>query len=148
MNTVKEIIEFAISKEIEAAEFYRKLQEIAKFPESRQFLKELEEMEITHKLILQNYLENPSEIKLIEQPTDLKISNFMDNVEPESDMTFQQVLIIAMKREENAMNLYQQLANQVKDDAAKNVFLRLSQEEAKHKLQLETIYDEEILKEN
>lgn len=147
MDTIKEIIEFAIQKEIEAAEFYRKLQGIVKLPSSREFLKELEEMEISHQKILQNYLDSPNKINLIAQPNDLQISNFMDPVEPESEMTFQQILIIAMKREENAMNLYQQLAKEVEGDA-KNVFLRLSQEEAKHKLQLETIYDEEILKEN
>jgi|YNPMSStandDraft_1061717.scaffolds.fasta_scaffold00196_15 rubrerythrin len=147
MNTIKEIIEFAIQKEIEAAEFYHKLQNIAKLPSSKEFLKELEEMEISHQKILQQYLERPNEINLIGQPQDLQISNFMDQVEPETEMTFQQILIIAMKREENAMYLYQQLAKEV-DGEAKNVFLRLSQEEAKHKLQLETIYDEEILKEN
>jgi rubrerythrin len=147
MNTIKEIIEFAIQNEIEAAEFYHKLQNIAKLPSSKEFLKELEEMEISHQKILQQYLERPNEINLIGQPQDLQISNFMDQVEPETEMTFQQILIIAMKREENAMYLYQQLAKEV-DGEAKNVFLRLSQEEAKHKLQLETIYDEEILKEN
>jgi rubrerythrin len=144
---VREIIEFAINKEIEAIEFYKKLQNIAKLQSSKAFLKELEEMEVSHKNILQNYLDNPSEIGLIEQPTNLQISDFMDDVEAESDITFQQILIIAMKREERAMSLYQQLAAQVEGEA-RNVFIRLSQEEAKHKLQLETIYDEEILKEN
>ncbi|HPU23327.1 MAG TPA: ferritin family protein [Candidatus Kapabacteria bacterium] len=144
---VREIIEFAINKEIEAIEFHKKLQNIAKLQSSKAFLKELEEMEVSHKNILQNYLDNPSEISLIEQPTNLQISDFMDDVEAESDITFQQILIIAMKREERAMSLYQQLAAQVEGEA-RNVFIRLSQEEAKHKLQLETIYDEEILKEN
>jgi rubrerythrin len=104
-------------------------------------------MEVSHKTILQNYLDNPSEIGIIEQPTNLLISDYIDDVEAESDITFQQILIIAMKREERAMSLYQQLAAEVEGEA-RNVFIRLSQEEAKHKLQLETIYDEEILKEN
>ncbi|MEJ5245349.1 MAG: ferritin family protein [Bacteroidota bacterium] len=144
---VKDIIEFAINKEIEAIEFYQKLQNIAKHESSKAFLKELEEMEVSHKTILQNYLDNPSGIGVIEQPTNLLISNYIDDVEAESDITFQQILIIAMKREERAMSLYQQLAAEVEGEA-RNVFIRLSQEEAKHKLQLETIYDEEILKEN
>jgi len=144
---VKDIIEFAINKEIEAIEFYKKLQNIAKYESSKAFLKELEEMEISHKTILENYLNNPSEISIAEQPTNLQISDYMDDVEAESDITFQQILIIAMKREERAMSLYQQLAAEVEGEA-RNVFIRLSQEEAKHKLQLETIYDEEILKEN
>ncbi len=144
---VKDIIEFAINKEIEAIEFYKKLQNIAKYESSKAFLKELEEMEISHKTILENHLNNPSEINIIEQPTNLQISDYMDDVEAESDITFQQILIIAMKREERAMSLYQQLAAEVEGEA-RNVFIRLSQEEAKHKLQLETIYDEEILKEN
>ena len=53
-----------------------------------------------------------------------------------------------MKRETNANKIYLSIANQATDETTKNIFLKLAEEEAKHKLQLETLYDEEVLKEN
>ncbi len=144
----REIIDYAIRKEFEAAKFYRDLQARVKLNSSKKFLKELEDMELQHAEILRNYLEDQSQISLISEPTDLKISDDWDDIEIKDDLTFQEVIIIAMKREEAAMNLYNRLAENISDSAAKTVFLRLAQEESKHKYSLETMYDDEILAEN
>ena len=144
----REIIDYAIRKEFEAAKFYRDLQARVKLNSSKKFLKELEDMELQHAEILRNYLEDQSQISLISEPTDLKISDDLDDIEIKDDLTFQEVIIIAMKREEAAMNLYNRLAENISDSAAKTVFLRLAQEESKHKYSLETMYDDEILAEN
>jgi rubrerythrin len=63
-------------------------------------------------------------------------------------MSIQEIIITAMKREEAARDRYGNLAMETDDIRIKNLLLRLSDEEAKHKLQLETIYDTEILYEN
>jgi rubrerythrin len=47
-----------------------------------------------------------------------------------------------MKREEKALKLYNQFLDQADSDEAKKLFKVLCQEEAKHKLALETIYDD------
>jgi len=53
-----------------------------------------------------------------------------------------------MKREGDAVALYSRLANDAGDEAGKNLFLTLAEEEKKHKLRLETEYDDNVLKEN
>jgi len=81
---------------------------------------------------------------IVPEVNDLKLNDSF--VEPgiQEDLTFQDILVIAMKNEEKVKNLYTELANQVDDVAIKNLFLKLATEESKHKLQLETMYDEEI----
>ena len=51
-------------------------------------------------------------------------------------------LRLAMKREEKALRLYNELAQKTDDEACIQVFKLLSQEEAKHKQFLETMYDD------
>ncbi len=143
-----EILDFAIEKEHEAVEFYLNLQKIVKDPASKAVLHDLEMMERGHVQILQNI--TPSQVaKFIpENIANLQISDYMVTNTPNPEMTFQEVLAIAMKREEAAKNLYAVLANDTNDEALKSMFMKLSTEEDKHKLQLETLYDDVILKEN
>lgn len=143
-KNVNEVIEFAIKRELEAAEFYKDLQGKVKIQASKEMLKEFEKMELGHADILKNLDLKHIHKFIVPEVNDLKLSdNF---VEPgiQKDLTFQDILVIAMKNEEKAKTLYNDLANQVDDIAIKNLFQKLAGEEAKHKLQLETMYDEEI----
>ena len=49
---------------------------------------------------------------------------------------------LAMKREEKAVKLYTLLGEQTDDADAKKLFQLLVQEESKHKLGLESMYDD------
>ena len=142
------IIEFAISREQEAVEFYQDLQEMARFKEKKDFLKELENMERGHITILENIRTKKLEDIEVAKVRDLKISNYLVESAPTKDLTYQDILIIGMKREEKANELYSRLANDAINADVKKLFEKLASEEAKHKLFFETIYDEEILKEN
>ncbi|MBU1626474.1 hypothetical protein KKB18_03820 [bacterium] len=53
-----------------------------------------------------------------------------------------------MKRELASMNLYNDLAKKSTATSLKQMFQNLAQEESKHKLYFENIYDDEILREN
>ncbi len=63
-------------------------------------------------------------------------------------MSYQDIIITAMKREEASVRLYNDLANLSADTSVKQLFLNLTAEEAKHKLKFEKIYNDEILKDN
>jgi len=54
--------------------------------------------------------------------------------------------MLAMQREEKALALYNKLELEVEDAASKKLFQVLAQEEAKHKLFLETKYDDYMAK--
>ena len=143
-----EIINFAIDRELEAADFYMELQAKAKFNSSKHFLKDLESMERAHAVILQGFKKEDVVKFTGKAIPDLKISDYLVGVAAGNEMTFQEILILAMKREEASNHLYLDFAVKVQDDSVKNIFLKLASEEAKHKLMIETIYDDEILKEN
>ena len=150
MKTEKflEIIDFAIKQEQNAADFYRNLQGMASLDSSKTILKDLENMELGHKKILMNFKNEGIEEYVKPDVQDLKISNYLEEIVVHDKMDLQEILTIAMKREENAKNLYEDLAKLSNDEPTKNLFLKLSTEEAKHKLQLESIYDDEIYREN
>ncbi len=72
----------------------------------------------------------------------------MVDVDVSEKLSYQDALILAMKREKKAYRLYSDLASKIDDTALKQVFLGLAQEEAKHKWYFEVEYDEHILKDN
>ena len=142
------IIEFAIKGEEEAAEFYKRLQERSKFDAGKTMLKELEAMERHHITMLKNFQEDSIEDYIKYSIPDLKISQFMQDIPEHDNMTYQEVIIVAIKREEAANLLYSTMAAEYPDGPAKNLFMLLADEESKHKLSLETLYDDQILYEN
>jgi rubrerythrin len=80
--------------------------------------------------------------------SDLKIVDYLVDILPSPDMDYQEALIIAMRREKAAFKLYSDLAAMSGDDETRALFLSLAQEEAKHKLRLETEYEKDIYREN
>ncbi|MFA6571035.1 MAG: ferritin family protein [Bacteroidota bacterium] len=147
-NKFYEILNFAIQREIEAANFYHDLQGRSKFDSSREMFKDLENMEWGHAKALERYKEGDIENFTPPKIMNLNISEFLVEPEVTSDMLYQDALIIAMKREESSKRLYAAIAEESEDTATKNFFLKLASEEEKHKLMLETQYDEIIYNEN
>ena len=144
-----EIIDFAISNEQEAVDFYHDLQSKSAFETQKELLKEYEMMEKGHIKILQSIKSQGANSEMeIQKIEDLSISNYLIDVEPTPNMDYQDLIILAMKREERAMKLYQDLADKSDDDKTKTIFLRLVAEEAQHKDHFEKIYEDDILKHN
>ena len=79
---------------------------------------------------------------------DLRIADYTDNVDVTPGMDYQDVLVVAMKREEKAHNLYTALASNTSDGGLKKLFELLAHEEARHKLALEKEYDDHVLSSN
>ena len=143
-----EVIDFAIDGEKEAVKFYSELQQKTKFNARKIMLKELENMEMGHVVILENIRSRGIGNVTVKEVTNLNISEYIVDVKPYEDMTYQDILIIAMKKEEQAMKLYSNLAGNFQGSELETLFLKLASEEAGHKLQFETLYDEHVLKEN
>ncbi len=142
------IIDFAVEREKAAVVFYRELQGKAKFEAQKEMLKEFEEMEKGHITVLEN-IRKKGFVKIEQKEVqDLKISDYTVSIEPYDDMDYQDILIIAMKREESATKLYKDMAARFQGTDIQKLFLRLSAEEAGHKLRFEKLYDDDILKEN
>ena len=145
-ENVKEIIDFAIEKEEEAAAFYDEISEMESMSGSKQMLKEFADQERKHKRMLQsletgNIDERVKKYKL-KWITDIKRSDYVVELEYKPGMGYRELLMLAMKREEKALALYNELLKQAETEDQKKVFKILCQEEAKHKLSFETKYDD------
>jgi rubrerythrin len=57
-------------------------------------------------------------------------------------MPMEDIITLAMKREEMAVKLYRDLAGKTDDDETKKLFNLLVQEESEHKLTFEKMYDD------
>jgi len=145
-----EILDFAVEREREAVHFYQELQEMVQFKEQKSLLKEFENIERSHIVMIENIRNNV--IKNVEAPLpdieNLAISDYLVDVKPSEDMTYQDILIVAMKREEKAQKLYSDLADKTASSETRKLFLKLASEESKHKLYFEKLYDEMVLTEN
>ena len=143
-----EIIQFAIDGEQEAIDAYTTASEVVKRGNVKQMLLGLAQQEAMHKRRLESIdRTRVAEAAIVNVP-DLKIADFMDDVTISADMDYQDILVVAMKREQRAHNLYTTLASNADDEDLKKVFELLAQEEAGHKLALEKEYDEHVLTDN
>lgn len=146
-NSYQAIIDFAIEKEIEAASFYEEAAGNEVRDETRKMFLDFAREEKKHQYLLEN-LDCTGECSLVTQDYkfkwigDLKRSDLMVDIALEKGMSYRDILLIAMKREEKALKLYNELQQQSETGTARNIFKILCQEEARHKLGLEKLYDE------
>jgi len=141
------IIDFAVEKEIEAASFYEEAAGSEAREETRKMFLDFAREERKHQSLLEN-LDCKGECTLVTRDYkfkwigDLKRSDLMVEIVWHKGMSYREILLLAMKREEKALRLYNELREQSETETAKNIFKILCQEEARHKLGLEKLYDE------
>ncbi|MFH1464244.1 MAG: ferritin family protein [Pseudomonadota bacterium] len=148
MSHIDEILDFVIAGEEEAAAFYRALAMDADTPWLKELLLSFAQEEDGHRAKLLA-VKGGARLRPAGAPViDLKIADYLVDVQPGPNMSFQDILVIAMKREKAAFKLYTDLAARAGDAEVEATFLSLAQEEAKHKLRFEIEYDERVLQEN
>lgn len=149
-ENLKAIIDFAVEKEKEAAEFYDEISEKEPFSGSKEMLKEFAAEERKHQALLEKFLTEGVDKSVAEYKlkwiTDIKRSNYVVEMEYTEGMGYNELLMLAMQREEKALALYNELEKEVEDAESKKLFQVLAQEEAGHKLFLETKYDDYMAK--
>lgn len=91
-----------------------------------------------------NFKENKAKIAeyKFEKVQDIKRSDYLVEMEYRPGMSYVNVMRIAMKREEKAFKLYENLSRATDNAEYAKVFKVLAQEEAKHKNYFETLYDD------
>jgi len=146
-ESVEEVLEFAIAREMESQDFYMKLAERMENPAMQKVFENFAAEELGHRLKLEaikrgHILLGQEEVKSLE------IADYVVDVEPRPDMDYAEVLVVAMKKEKAAYRLYLDLAAAAEDEELTDMFLLLAQEEAKHKLRFEIEYDDIVLKED
>ena len=141
------VLDYAIDKEIEANQFYVDMAKQMKNPTMREVFEAFAKEELGHKAKLEA-IKQGKEVQPVKNITDLRIADYTVDVKPAPDMSYQDALILAMKKEKVAFRLYLDLVDQVENEDQKALFLSLAQEEAKHKLRFEIEYDDVVLNQN
>ncbi len=147
-KSINDILDFAIENEQHAVDFYKGLAKIAHSEDMRQTFIQFAREEIGHKARLTKIKEEGIVNLPNESVADLKIADYIVINEATNDLTYEQALILAMKREKAAFKLYMSLSEKSQSEDLKQLFLNLAQEESRHKLRFELEYDEFVLRDN
>ena len=142
----KEMIQFAIQREIESMDFYDKASKMVKHSGTKDLFLDFMKQEEGHKKKLEEAGAGKIVLGKIEKIPNLKISDYMVETELKPDISYGDILRVAMKREERSVKLYTDLNEKNQDENLRNLFTFLIQEESKHKYYIEKLYDDEILK--
>jgi len=144
-TTIDDILEFAMEKEDASYRLYKSAATASHSSSAKKLFEEMAEQEAAHKRFIQQLDKKKiAEFKIGNVP-DLKISDYLVDVPYREDMTFQEILVYAMKCEEKAYRLYAEAETLTDDPELKKLFRMLASEEKKHKYRLESMYEDKVL---
>ncbi len=135
IESIDEILEFAVSREVEANQLYKYMANRMVNPEMRKVCEEFAEEELEHKAKLELELMKAGEVVV-----DFDLSCYVAEAGDPMDMDYEQLLVFAMNKEEISINLYSDLAEVVEDKESREVLLALVKEEMEHKQRFEAEY--------
>jgi rubrerythrin len=136
----KKIIALAIDREVEAYAFYRTVSETVKDKALKSIFAELAGEEKKHREFLQAFLTRDAKTLKFDAKADYKVVDALPTPKLSADMKPLEGLVIAMKKELDAMQMYTQLANAAADVETQLLFSQLANMEKTHKARLEDIY--------
>lgn len=143
MNLIqyKGIIAQAVEAELEAHQFYRAVSEKTEDAFLKELFGALAKEELEHKELLESYLVEDTVKRLsFETTDDYQIAETVDKPKLSLDMKPAEAVALAMKEEQEAMELYTHLANASADPEQKDIFIKLAKMEQGHKTKLEAVY--------
>ncbi|MBN1200031.1 MAG: ferritin family protein [Bacteroidales bacterium] len=147
-NNINDVLDFAIGEEQAAIDFYLKLADMSRNEQIKKIFHEFAEEEMKHKAKLMDVKVNGAAVFGTTPIMDLKLSDYLVDVKPSPDMSYEEALILAMKKEKAAFKLYTALAGRALQPGMQEMFRHLAMEESKHKMRFEIEYDDYILREN
>ena len=147
-ESVADIIAFAIQKEIEAAEGYARIAGLAATPGLREMAGELRGQEESHRRLLEGLTAETLRDLQTSFAPDLHVVDSLADEKLSADMSIQDMLIFAAKKEARSVALYESLARLARASGQKRVFLFLAGQEREHKLKIEAEYERHVLQEN
>ncbi|TFG49791.1 MAG: hypothetical protein E4H40_02380 [Candidatus Brocadiia bacterium] len=138
-----EVLEFAISRELEAHHFYMALAKVVGDPAMSKVLDEFAKEELEHKAKLELEVLKTGQVLPAEKDSpalsiDKDIKPYADSL---IDMDYKDILLLAIKKEEASFRTYISLAAQAADEEYKDILLAIAEEEVKHKYRFEIEYD-------
>ncbi len=150
-ETIESILKRAAAKEEGTYLLYKNAAGNAKDPHAKTVLSNFADEELKHKQIIENFSGENLE-KLKEETVETSRRGITDFLNDTDDILgdqpeFKEVLIFAAKREKKAYEFYSNMSENVDNKKIKKLFIWLSQEETKHKEDVESLFWEVMYRE-
>jgi rubrerythrin len=139
-DDAKKIISTAIDREVEAYTFYRSVADKVKDKALKSLFAELAGEEKKHREFLQGMLSKDVSRMKFDPSHDYKVADTLPSPALSMDMKPLEGIIVAIKKELEAMQMYTQLATLATDTETQFLFTQLANMERGHKARLEDIY--------
>jgi rubrerythrin len=149
-KTINDIVSLALEKEREAVLFYVQASSLVANPGTRVMLKELADEEEKHVSILID-IQSGKAIETVGTkplPPAMDLGKYLVSEPIRDNSTPQDIMIIAIKREDKAITFYSSQLPVVSGTELQSVFEHLLRWEQEHKERLEAEYDRVVLKDN
>lgn len=142
VNTLGEVIELAITREIQAAEFYRELAGRTQDPAMQSLFENLGEEELRHKARLElEMMKEGLVAKTVGRLFEVDTPDYATDEQIGPDMDYQDALSLAIRKERRSFRFYVELAAVVTEKDTHEALLELAEEEARHLVQFEMEYN-------
>ena len=145
MKTLRDLLDIAIQQEVDSQKLYRFGMEIVKDKKAQEFLKQLAEEEVRHENTLINIKE--TELYDLDVPVNdesvfpqIQESHGENQAELNENLTIEDILEIALKREFAAGKVFAAAAKAAKDRELITLFENLAKEEEIHHRRVEKEY--------
>ena len=147
LESMNDVLIFAIRREHDAHELYLMFRDMVKDPGAKALLEDLANQELGHKNLLENAQRggNIERIGGKKEIKDLHLSDYMVTGDVGPDSSPQDVMLFAIKKEQEAYNIYHMLLGNYEGTELEDLFARLAQEELRHKETLEREYEEHFM---
>lgn len=142
-DELTEVLDSAIYKEITSQAVYEAAQSKTEDPGAKELLKELAGQEAKHAERLKQFKDKSPTRQLWHRGkvADLKMSDYLIGGGTLEGAGLQGTLIFAMKREGEAVDFYRKMMGMMRAEEAKQLCAGLANEELRHKMRLEILYD-------
>lgn len=144
----KKILSLAIDREVEAYTFYRNIADKVKDKALKSLFDELAGEEKKHREFLQGFLAKDVSKMKFTAGHDYKVGDSLPSPKLTMDLKPLDGLVLAIKKELEAMQMYTQFARAAADVETQLLFTQLANMERGHKARLEDIYTNMAFPEN
>lgn len=134
------IIYEAVNREDDSYTFYKLAAEKAQDTQTKSLFERLSNEELKHKDYLEKFLQTKANTIKIDDSEDYNLSQEIERPRMTTEINFTDAIKLAIKREEEAMQMYADIANSCLDEAEKGIFEGLSKMEKRHKTELEEMF--------
>jgi rubrerythrin len=150
LENIEEIIDFAIKREREAQATYLSYAGKTGRRSFSELLLSMAEMEKEHERKLVELKQGRRGLDSFtpSEQADLGLAEMLVEVPFSEDMEYGDFLILVIRKEQDAEQLYRKLGGMTSSAELKNMFALLADEERKHRDWAQERYDQDILQEN